>query len=263
MDKNKLKDILKWLAPAIVVCWVIVVIYAQHFAIVGETVTGPNQLSLALERMKAHPFDIFPLDMSAFWVATYIIFLGCLLLYVEYLRRKRLRTANEHGSAAWNVDKKKYNKVFSAPKGKPFADRSGGDPHDWEKRNKNIILSNDVFLSMDGRATRRTLNSLVIGGSGSGKSRFLAKPNILQANCSFVITDPKGELLESMGGFLRRRGYKIKVFNLVEMDHSHSYNPFQYIRNEEGVLTMINALIENTTPPGSNKGDPFWGATRS
>lgn len=93
------------------------------------------------------------------------------------------------------------------------------------------------------------------------KSRFVVKPNLLQANCSFVVTDPKGELLASTGDFLKKRGYKIKVFNLSQMEHSCSYNPFNYIRDENGVLTMITALIQNTTPKGASKGDPFWGAT--
>ena len=123
---------------------------------------------------------------------------------------------------------------------------------------KNMILSQDVVLSMNTRQTLRNNNILVIGGSGTGKSRFMIKPNMLQANCSFVITDPSGELLESMGSFLKEKGYDIRVFNLVQMDHSHCYNPFHYIRNQEGVLTMINALIKNTTPKGSSTNDPFW-----
>ena len=126
------------------------------------------------------------------------------------------------------------------------------------KGTKNMILSQEVVLSMDTRKTLRNNNILVIGGSGTGKSRFMIKPNMLQANSSFVITDPSGELLESMGSFLKEKGYDIRVFNLVQMDHSNCYNPFHYIRNEEGVLTMINALIKNTTPKGSSSNDPFW-----
>lgn len=128
---------------------------------------------------------------------------------------------------------------------------------------KNMILSQEVVMSMDTRKTLRNNNVVVIGGSGTGKSRFVMKPNILQANSSYVITDPSGELLESMGSFLKEKGYEIKVFNLVQMHHSNTYNPFAYIRNEEGVLTMINALIKNTTPKGSSTSDPFWGAKRS
>ena len=133
-----------------------------------------------------------------------------------------------------------------------------GNRHYTHKGTKNMIFSQDVVLSMDTRQTFRNNNSLVIGGSGTGKSRYVIKPNMLQANCSFVITDPSGELLETMGSFLEDMGYDLRVFNLVQMNHSHCYNPFHYIRNEEGVLTMINALIKNTTPKGSSTNDPFW-----
>jgi len=129
----------------------------------------------------------------------------------------------------------------------------------YESKNKNFIFTDNVYFSMLGRDTMRNCNILVAGGSGAGKSRFMVKPNMLQANCSYVVTDPSGELLETLGTFLKEQcGYQIKVLNLVQMDMSSRYNPFHYIRNEEGVLSMINALIANTTPPGSNKGDPFW-----
>ena len=123
---------------------------------------------------------------------------------------------------------------------------------------KNMIFSNEVYMSMDGRKTFRNNNVLCIGGSGTGKSRFFLKPNALQANCSYVITDPSGELLETLGKPLKELGYEIRVFNLVQMEHSNCYNPFHYIRNEEGVLVMINALIKNTTPKDSHSNDPFW-----
>lgn len=123
---------------------------------------------------------------------------------------------------------------------------------------KNMIFSKEVYMSMDTRKTRRNNNVLVIGGSGTGKSRFMVKPNLLQANCSYVITDPSGELLETMGGTLEKMGYEVRVFNLVQMEHSNSYNPFNYIRNQQGVLTMLTALIKNTNPKGSHSNDPFW-----
>ncbi len=123
---------------------------------------------------------------------------------------------------------------------------------------KNMIFSKEVYMSMDTRKTRRNNNVLCIGGSGTGKSRFLVKPNLLQANCSYVITDPSGELLETMGGTLEKMGYEVRVFNLVQMDHSNCYNPFNYIRNQQGVLTMLTALIKNTTPKESKSSDPFW-----
>ncbi len=110
---------------------------------------------------------------------------------------------------------------------------------------------------MNSSVTRRNNNVLVVGGSGSGKTRFMIKPNIMQANCSFVITDPKGEILETQGEMLKKNGYKIKVFNLVDMEHSNSYNPFKYIRDDNGVMMLINCLIKNTNN-GQKGGDPFW-----
>ena len=154
---------------------------------------------------------------------------------------------NAMGSAKWNTDFKAYNKKYTDPQGDPS---NGGK--------NNMIISQNVFLSMNSRQTMRNNNILVVGGSGSGKSRFMVKPNILQANCNYVITDPAGELLESTGRFLESEGYEIKVFNLVEMTKSDRYNPFAYIRDDVGVLMMINCLIKNTTPVGQSGGDPFW-----
>lgn len=145
------------------------------------------------------------------------------------------------GSAKWSENITSFKKKYTDTKN-PF---------------NNILLTQDIALSMDSRQTRRNNNVLVVGGSGSGKTRFMIKPNILQANCSFVITDPKGEILESEGKILENHGYKIKVFNLVDMIHSNSYNPFEYIRDDLGVLMMINCLIKNTNN-GQKGGDPFW-----
>lgn len=245
--KRKFFDYLKWGVPA----YLFLMYAVCQIAKTDPSLAMADRIDAGLLRIIQKPFDIFPLNMTLIGVLFYIGIIAMGLLYVEYARHKQLRPGVESGSAAWNNDLKAYNKTYTDPKGKPYANRSGTD-------NKNIILTNDVFLSMNGRQTMRNLNVLVAGGSGSGKSRFVVKPNLLQANCSFVVTDPSGELLESTGEFLKKRGYKIKVFNLVQMQHSCSYNPFHYIRDEEGVLTMITALIQNTTPKDATKGDPFW-----
>ncbi len=131
-------------------------------------------------------------------------------------------------------------------------------------RDNNIILTNDVKMSLNTRQTRKNLNVMVIGGSGSGKSRFFVKPNLMQANTSYVCTDPKGELLRSTGKMLEGYGYKIKVFNLIDMSHSHNYNPFQYIYDVDGnysataVIKMVNVLMKNTQKEGGGGGDQFW-----
>lgn len=130
---------------------------------------------------------------------------------------------------------------------------------DKEEAN-NRILSQNVRMSLDTRYTRLNNNVLVIGGSGSGKTFFVVKPNAMQLpnNCSMIFTDPKGELLRSIGGFLKANGYNVKVINLLEMDKSDCYNPFSYIRTETDVVKLITNLIANTTPKDSAPTDPFW-----
>lgn len=260
---KSIKKTFKTILKVVLAFYILALFYAFH---VYKVYDGNilNSLNVAFEHIKNSPFDIFPLSLQPVKITSYLLMLAIMLLYIEYQRKKQLRPGVEHGSADWNSDLKIYNKTFSYPKGKPYSDERVGKSYaevkslkDW-KPNKNMILNNEVFLNMDTRATLRNNNILAVGGSGSGKTRFLGKPNILQANCSYVITDPSGEILETMGSFLKKQGYEVKVFNLVQMEHSYSYNPFAYIRNEEGVLTMINALIANTTPPNAVQGDPFW-----
>lgn len=173
----------------------------------------------------------------------------CILLFIAaygmgigiYMSTKRnYRRREEHGSAHWGgaavVNKKYQDKV----------------PH------KNKILTRNVRIGLDGRKHRRNLNVMVVGGSGSGKTRFYAKPNVMQANTSFVILDPKGEILRDTGNLLKAKGYEIKVLDLINMNLSHCYNPFEYLRDDKDVLKLVTNLIRNTTPKGSNTNDPFW-----
>ena len=207
-------------------------------------------LSNGFSNLFSNPFDIFPLSASAFkyiGLLTMVVAFIVMALYVNQQKNHVDMPGKESGSAKWYSDMDKYNKKYTDPKG--TKDHNGPN---------NMILSNDVFLNMDTKKTRFNNNVLVIGGSGSGKSRFFVKPNILQANCNYVVTDPAGEMLASMGTFLENQGYEIRVFNLVEMDKSHCYNPFKYIRKDEDVLTMIDCLIVNTTPPNTKGGDQFW-----
>lgn len=206
--------------------------------------------SEGIKGLFSNPFDIFPLSGAAFkyiGLLTMLVVFVVMGMYVNQQRNHVDMAGKESGSAKWFSDMDKYNKKYSDPKG--TKDHNGPN---------NMILSNDVFLNMDTKKTFFNNNVLVIGGSGSGKSRFFVKPNILQANCNYVVTDPAGEMLASMGKFLENQGYEIRVFNLVEMDKSHCYNPFKYIRKDEDVLTMIDCLIVNTTPPNTKGGDQFW-----
>lgn len=154
--------------------------------------------------------------------------------------RQNYRHGEEHGSAKWGTAKEVNHK---------YADKRSG---------QNIILTNHVKIGLDGRKHRRNLNVMVVGGSGAGKTRFYAKPNILQANTSFVALDPKGELLRDTGKLLEAKGYEIRVLDLINPGLSHCYNPFAYLRDEKDVLKLVTNLIRNTTPKGSASNDPFW-----
>lgn len=128
----------------------------------------------------------------------------------------------------------------------------------------NILLTQEVRMSLNTRQHRENLNVLVIGGSGSGKSRFFVKPNLMQLNTSYVVTDPKGELLRSCGKLLKKAGYEIRVFNLIDMSHSNNYNPFDYVYDKDGnmnktyVMKMVNCLMKNTKQEGAGGSDQFW-----
>lgn len=172
--------------------------------------------------------------------------LGSLLLYgcgiaLYYSSRENRRPGEEYGSARWGNPKELNRKYM-----------------DHQHKDANIILTQRVRLGMDGYITQRNMNVLVVGGSGSGKTRFFCKPNIYSANCSYLITDPKGELLRAAGALLAAQGYEVRVFNLIDPSQSDGYNPFSYIHSEKDVLTLIDNLIKNTTPRNASSNDPFW-----
>lgn len=202
---------------------------------------------------------------------------------MKYTSRKRLhRKGVEHGSARWaNEKEEKFladrMSAGSKPKrGKDAAQQSLRTATKPEKKkgkkspkspfetDNNILLTQEVRLSLNTRQHRENLNVLVIGGSGSSKSRFYVKSNIMQLNTSYVVTDPKGELLRSCGRLLKKAGYEIRVFNLIDMSHSNNYNPFNYIYDKDGnisktyVMKMVNCLMKNTKQEGASGGDQFW-----
>ena len=173
---------------------------------------------------------------------TILVLLLCYGLAIGiYLSTQRnYRRREEHGSAQWGspvqVNRKYADKV--------------------PPRNK--ILTQNVSVGLDGRKHRRNLNTLVCGGSGAGKTRFFAKPNLCQANSSYVVLDPKGELLRDTGNLLSAKGYDIKVLDLINMEKSHCYNPFVYLRSDNDIQRLVTNLFKNTTPKGSQSQDPFW-----
>ena len=176
---------------------------------------------------------------------TILVLLLCYGLAIGiYLSTQRnYRRREEHGSAQWGspvqVNRKYADKVPT----------------------RNKILTQNVFVGLDGRKHRRNLNTLVCGGSGAGKTRFFAKPNLCQANSSYVVLDPKGELLRDTGNLLSAKGYDIKVLDLINMEKSHCYNPFVYLRSDNDIQRLVTNLFKNTTPKGSQSQDPFWDQT--
>ena len=159
--------------------------------------------------------------------------------------RRNYRRGEEHGSAKWG-DARAVNKKYRA-----------------KNPAENKILTQHVRMSLDGKKHRRNLNTVVIGGSGAGKTRFYAKPNLCQANTSFVVLDPKGELVRDTGFLLEKKGYEVRVLDLLNMSRSHCYNPFVYLRDDNDVQRLVTNLFKVTTPKGSQSQDPFWDTAAS
>ena len=195
-----------------------------------------GRFSQVLER----PFAIgWTAHTPKFMLVSLIIYAFGIALY--YSGRENRRPGEEYGSAKWGNPKELCRKYM-----------------DRQNRDANIILTQRVRLGMDGYVTQRNMNVLVIGGSGSGKTRYFCKPGLYSANCSYLVTDPKGELLKAAGGLLLSLGYEVRVFNLIDPEQSDCYNPFVYVREEKDVLSLIDNLIKNTTPRNASSNDPFW-----
>ena len=200
---------------------------------------GLSEIVSALPAAMNNPFKIVWCEDS---VKTVLIFIAAYGLGIGiYLSsRRNYRRGEEHGSAKWG-DPRAVNKKYRDK-----------DPF------KNRIFTQHVRMGLDGRKHRRNLNTLVVGGSGAGKSRFYAKVNICQCNTSLFILDCKGELLRDCGGLLEQMGYEIKVVDLLNMEKSHCYNPFAYLRSEKDILKLVNTLIANTKGDGEKAGEDFW-----
>lgn len=184
----------------------------------------------------------FSLHWCTHSIKTIILFIIIYFIGISiYLSTARnYRHSEEYGSAKWASPKTVCKK---------YADKNYFG---------NKVFTQNVRMGLDGKKHRRNLNTLVIGGSGAGKTRFYAKPNILQCNTSYVVLDPKGEIIRSVGHLLEDEGYVIKVIDLIDMKNSLGYNPFHYIQSDKDVLKLITNLIRNTTPKGSSTNDPFW-----
>lgn len=164
---------------------------------------------------------------------------------IYFSTRRNYRRREEHGSAKWG-DARTINKKYQQ-----------------SPPSENKLMTQNVKIGLNAKKHRRNLNTLVCGGSGAGKTRFYCKPNLMQANTSFVILDPKGEILRDTGRLLEAKGYEIRVLDLISMDKSHCYNPFVYLRDDNDVQRLVTNLFKSTTPKGSQSQDPFWDTAAS
>lgn len=191
-----------------------------------------------------HPFQIDLVENSFRTVFLFLLAYAIgILIYLS--NRKNYRRGEEHGSAQWGSIRQIHKKYAST---KPSADK---------------ILTQNVRISYDGRKHRRNLLTLICGGSGAGKTRFFALPNLFQCNTSFVVLDPKGELARNTGNLLKEQDYEVRVLDLINMDRSHCYNPFAYLKSDNDVQRLVTNLFKATTPKGSQSNDPFWDTAAS
>jgi len=231
-DKFSTEYIILYIFGLIATIWLSLLIApAMSGGLVGLINELPNVMN--------NPFKITWCGNSLKTVLILVMIYG-IGLGVYLSNERNYRRREEHGSAKWGnarqVNRKYVNK----------------------EKYYNKILTQNVSIGFDGRKHRRNLNTLVCGGSGAGKTRFYAKPNIMNANTSFVVLDPKGELLRDTGNLLKEKDYDIKVIDLINMDKSHCYNPFVYIKDDNDVQRMVTNLFKNTTPKNSSSSDPFW-----
>lgn len=205
---------------------------------------GLPEIVKAFPAAMNHPFSIVLCEDSLKTVLILLCAYG-LGIGIFLSSRRNYRRGEEHGSAKWG-DARAVNKKYR------------------DKRpEENKLLTQNVRIGLDGRKHRRNLNTVVIGGSGAGKTRSYAKPNLMQANTSFVVLDPKGELLRDTGGLLKQKGYEVRVLDLLNMEKSFCYNPFVYLRNDNDVQRLVTNLFKSTTPKGSQSQDPFWDTAAS
>ena len=229
MPIQKSNDTLFYLIGAVPVVW-LALLLAQSLG--GGLPELLRNLTSALE----HPTNIVWTDKSLPAILICLAAYGMAVLLYR-TNQGRTRDGEEHGSAAW---------ATPASVNAQFAQK------------ESIPLTQHVRLGLDTHKHRRSLNVLVIGGSGAAKTRSFVLPNILTANTNYVITDPKSEVLLATGGYLKEQGYEVRVLNLVNLEQSDGYNPFRYLRDEKDVLKLVNNLIQSTTPKGSHESDPFW-----
>lgn len=223
-----------WAAFVIPVVWLAVLMASCYEP--GMTIFT---LMDAFSAATKNPFSLHWTAYTPKFIGIFLLLYGGAILFY-YTGQKNTRPGEEHGSASWGsvreLDKK-------------YRDKDAG---------KNVILTQHLQMSMNGKLHRRNLLQIIVGGSGSGKTRFLAKPNLMLANASFICTDPKGEMLRAVGNLFLEEGYVLRVFDLIDPSKSDCYNPFCYIRKDADVFKLIDNFIKNTSPKGAKANDPFW-----
>ena len=204
-------------------------------------------LSLIIKEFPNAINEPFHLSWCSDSVRTILIFIVAYIMGISiYLSsQKNYRRREEHGSAKWGIAREVNKKYKQMP------------------ISNNKILTQNVGLGLNSKKHRRNLNVLVCGGSGAGKTRFYCKPNIMQTNTSFVVLDPKGEIVRDLGHLLEKSGYEVKVLDLINMEKSHCYNPFVYLKSDNDVQKLVTNLFKATTPKGSSSNDPFWDTAAS
>lgn len=236
-DNEKQSEIILALLGIIPIVWISLLIapYISEgllglFSRLGEIFDNPFHISLCKDSLKT--------------VLIFILIYG-MGIGIYFSSKKNYRRKEEHGSAKWGnakaIDKKYKQKPPS----------------------ENKLMTQCVSIGLDAKRHRRNLNTLVCGGSGAGKTRFFCKPNLMQCNTSFVILDPKGEILRDTGNLLKEKDYAIKVLDLITMEKSHCYNPFVYLQSDNDVQKLVTNLFKSTTPKGSQSQDPFWDTSAS
>ena len=223
-----------WAAFVIPIVWLAVLMAGCYTP--GMTIFD---LAAQFSEVTQTPFALHWTPYTMKFIGIFLLLYGGAILFY-YTGQKNTRPGEEHGSASWGsvreLDKK-------------YRDKDA---------NKNVILTQHLQMSMNGKLHRRNLLQIIVGGSGSGKTRFLAKPNLMLANASFIVTDPKGEMLRAVGNLFLEEGYVLRVFDLIDPSKSDCYNPFCYIRKDADVFKLIDNFIKNTTPKGAKANDPFW-----
>lgn len=259
--KNKLDK--KKFAKYTVICFAFYLYMILHLltAVEKHTISG---ITIGFKEMFTSPFNI-SIKLNDGLLELFLIIYAAAILYIYFSMKKNMHDAAgiEKDSAEWNEDYEDYNIRKTFPYGSPTHEEYDIASKKTVDSFENMIMSQNVRLGMDNKITRRNGNIICFGGSGTGKTFFEIKPNLLQCHSSYVITDPSGELLKAYGHFFQNMGYKLKILNLKEMIYSNHYNPLAYLRKDEDVITLVKIIMDSTQPEDSKPDQFFDSATEA